>query len=742
MGRTFISILLVCFSFCMLKGSTVTENYNFKNIVIYWDASRAQHTNDHQKEFDFLDNYFNRYPNSKVKLIIFNTHIISEKDMMIKSSDWDVLKAILSNVTYDGVANYKLIKTDHSVDELMLFSSAAAYLGEIDVDLYAPRIVALASSKKPNIRLLYELAFYSGGYYANLTEVDIPKTVQALQEKKTLPRLQFVKDKSTTNQLISGFVYSNDEPLLNAKISIPKKNIATLSNDQGKYTIEAQAGDEIVYQYNGKKTSTIILNNEKTINVALVDTDTTLETVFIKSEVKTTANNVLIGDKVVDKSSLGYDVQQISSEAISADEVNLGEAMAGKFAGVQMGGGNDPGQMIIRGFDSFTLTNHPLFIIDGIPLPRSRPGNTSPMDLIDPNNIASISVLKGLAATNRYGSEGNSGVVLIKTKTGTSKVLDKPIVEKELQIDYKTYTKPLVVAKPFNSPYQSVLASYSSIDLAYSYFVEQVPQHLNTISFFTESADYFFEQGAKQKGTNALTNLIALFPEDTSILKIVAFKLEQHQVYELAQETYKKIIDKAPTLAQTYLDLANCYATAKNYPEALKLFKAITTNKINAIESFEGLQNQIRNDFKALLKKRDNSWNLNGIPKSLFYTTPQDLRIIIEFSHPQTNYKLQYINPNKNYFILTHTTEENQKTLLNELKEGITSEEFVLSATEKGTWFLNLILPITETIDYENPKFLRIKVYTNYNNSDEKMDTYHINLGRVSGSELFAKFTI
>ena len=716
-------------------------NENYKDVVIYWDASRSQKDSDHSKQFEFLDRYFTTYKNAKIKLVIYNTNIIDEKDLVLEGSDWSPLHRLLNSINYDGASNLNVINTRYDQDILLLFTDGKGCLGELSIDLYAPRIITISSTKNPNIRLLHETAFYNRGYYIDLTKDNIEDAISAIKNQKVLPRLKFFDDKIVQPNLITGYVYSNNSGLPNVSITIPGKNITTLSDANGKYVIAADPGDRIFYTHTQKKTSTFVLQDEKTINVELMDANNTLETVFIESKKEKDYEKVLIGDRVVNKNSLGYDVQTITTEDISSDEIDLGESMAGKFSGVQMGNNNDPGQMIIRGFGSFVNSNHPLFIIDGIPLPRSSPNRKQSMDMIDPNNIASITVLKGIAATNRYGSEGNSGVVLVKTKTASSKIVNKPKEKEELKIDYKVFQSTLSLGQDFDSPYKKMLKAYEEKD-PYQFYLKQAQANLNNISFFVECAEYFFEKGDQQKGVAVLSNLLEQYAEDTSVLKIMAFIAEHYKAFGIAQETYKRIIKIAPSLSQTYLDLANCYALDKHYSESLKLFKQMLDNKINDVESFEGLRSQIKNDFRDLLKKRNNTWKIGNVDKDLFYSAPQDFRIVIECSHPQTNYEMQYINPDKKYFILSHTPEANQTTMNQELNEGFTSEEFILSQTQKGKWYLNVIIPSKEKVDFKYPQFLRVKIYSNYGKPNENIENFILNLDRIAQSRLFANFTI
>ncbi|HNR74261.1 MAG TPA: TonB-dependent receptor plug domain-containing protein, partial [Cyclobacteriaceae bacterium] len=147
-----------------------------------------------------------------------------------------------------------------------------------------------------------------------------------------------------------------------------------------------------------------------------------------------------------EKKSLGYSVASVNSENIqSRSEVDPLRALQGKMPGVNIGGtGGAPGQSTkinIRGMSSMTGNTQPLFVVDGIPFDNStNEGTGSSQNTVfsnrafdlDPNNIESISILKGAAASALYGSRATNGVVVITTKAA------KKNSKKGLEITYNS----------------------------------------------------------------------------------------------------------------------------------------------------------------------------------------------------------------------------------------------------------------------------------------------------------------
>lgn len=223
---------------------------------------------------------------------------------------------------------------------------------------------------------------------------------------------------------ITGKVTGSDgEPVLGATIAIKGTTIGTISGLDGSYNLHIPAGsnaDTIVFSYIGKLTVMEPINGRTTISPVMEDDDVNVE------EVVVTALGISRKEK-----TLGYAATQVESdEIVRAKTSNVADALAGKVAGVQVSStSSNPGALsniVIRGFSSVTGSNQPLYIVDGIPV-TNRQSESSAVGVsmaaggisnISANDIESLTVLKGAAATALYGSRAANGVILITTKQG------------------------------------------------------------------------------------------------------------------------------------------------------------------------------------------------------------------------------------------------------------------------------------------------------------------------------------
>lgn len=231
------------------------------------------------------------------------------------------------------------------------------------------------------------------------------------------------------NQVITGTVTGEgNKPLPGATITLKGTSKAVTTNDEGKYSIEAKMGDEIVVSSVGHLPVTLKVNKAE-MNVALVLDKNELEEVVITAM-----------DQKRNPRELGYSVQTIDGDEIKESQRdNFLLGMQGRIAGLTItptsGLAGASAQIVLRGFNSMSQDNSPLFVVDGVVMDNTtistaeltgttenrREDFSNRISDINPNDIASITVLKGPEATALYGSQAGSGAIIITTKKSARK---------------------------------------------------------------------------------------------------------------------------------------------------------------------------------------------------------------------------------------------------------------------------------------------------------------------------------
>ncbi len=223
---------------------------------------------------------------------------------------------------------------------------------------------------------------------------------------------------------VSGSVQSDDGELLpGVSILVKGTTIGVVTDFNGNYTLSGVPTDAtLVFSFVGMTTQEVPVDGRSTINVTMVTSSIGVD------EVVVTALGISR-----EKKSLGYSVAEVEGESLQkVAQENVLNALSGKVAGVQInsvGGAGSSVSMVIRGASSLTSDNQPLFVVDGVPMNNTLNNVTemakdtkadygNAISDLNPEDIESISVLKGPSAAALYGSRAGNGVVLITTKSG------------------------------------------------------------------------------------------------------------------------------------------------------------------------------------------------------------------------------------------------------------------------------------------------------------------------------------
>lgn len=218
---------------------------------------------------------------------------------------------------------------------------------------------------------------------------------------------------------------SNGEPLQGVNVIVSRTSKGTVTDEKGNFQIQAGEGDVLTFSFIGYKTTKITLGASATVSITLVKSENTMNEVVITA--------LGIGRQ---KRAIGYSQEQIKgTELTQSNAPNVINALSGKMAGVNITSPNgvDGGttRIIIGGNNTINGDNQPLIIVDGMPMDNSISGAAkdvtapkdwgSPINLINPQDIEDMSVLKGPAAAALYGGRGANGVILITTKKGSKR---------------------------------------------------------------------------------------------------------------------------------------------------------------------------------------------------------------------------------------------------------------------------------------------------------------------------------
>jgi TonB-linked SusC/RagA family outer membrane protein len=304
---------------------------------------------------------------------------------------------------------------------------------------------------------------------------------------------------------ISGKILSDDgSPLSGVTVRVKGTTRSVQTDAAGNYTITAQTGDVLQFTYVGFELSESKVGTGNSADMRMLRTDNTLETVTVAMDIKRNPKE------------LGYSVQKVTgAEVAETQRENFVNGLQGRVAGLTVtptsGMAGSSTQIVLRGFNSLSLDNSPLFVIDGVIIDnqtmsenhggggagsglglasaRENQGNdySSRISDINPNDIETYTILKGPEATALYGSQAAGGAIVITTKKGNNAGRVNVSYDNSFRVSKQTrYPK---FQREYSGGANGVASSI------FSYFG---PKFAPGTDLYTNSFDQFFRTGFTQ----------------------------------------------------------------------------------------------------------------------------------------------------------------------------------------------------------------------------------------------------
>ena len=720
-----------------------------QKITIYWDASWSMKDKDLAIEFELLTNYFNTLQDVEVELISFGNAVNSTKNFTIVNGDWTSLKSVLLAIKYDGVAFYEILSKPSNSEVNLLFTDGIETIDELVVNTKKPTFI-INSSVLANHKLLKKQGIISQGNYINLNEVTIEQSLSLLRvsvkntpidyNKISESRSELIKNKSTNNSIISGVVYGQEGTLENVSVSVVGTTNGLVTDANGMFKILAKKGDTLLVSYVGMHRKKIIITDINEISVTLESNPDALEEIMIVGKGKGAVDEDDIEETAygkMEKKRLGYAVQSIKSDEIAPTTTEVTDIVQGKFSVSNSGSNDDISKMITRGFISINYNSHPLIVIDGTPLAI---GNSNLRDLVNPSNVENITILKGLGATNRWGSEAAGGVVLITTKTASFKGESKNKPYDSAKKRDNNYTENLTLLNTVvNTVYIKELKKLKTLGEVYNQYLIQRKNYVNDFLYFINVSDYVAQWGNKEMSSKILSNILEIDVNNADLLKLVAYKAEQNYDYLLARKAYEKIHRIRPNDAQSYRDLALIYQETGHYQKSLNIYNDIKMNKIPNTD-FSGLQKNINSESRRLVSLHKKELDIEKIQPAYLNSLNYDARIVFDWNDSNAEFELQFVNPQKSFFTWSHTKAKNRVRMDEEKRKGFNSEEFLLIDAPKGEWLINIENKTKK--NKKKPVVIKYTVYHNYGKTNETKELKIIILNNISKKQMIGKIII
>ncbi len=552
---------------------------------------------------------------------------------------------------------------------------------------------------------------------------------------------------------ISGIVTDYGQPLPRVNISIKGTSEGVQTDVKGKYTIQARPRDVLVFSFVGMQTVEIIVEDvTKVLNIQMEPKIEALDEVIVEQKIQQNQQQMFIdyGNNkniirtsfgYLDTENAGYAVNIIDGKELNPAAIDILSALQTKLPGTrivdygssQTGGGPSGRGLFIRGSGSANNPKPAIFEVDGNVF-------TSTPDFLIIDNIDRVAVLPGLAAVTRYGNIAAGGVIVINTKgsnimrePGSNKAYDQAKLRNNV-FDESSVQK---YAKREPPKYIQDMRAAKTLLEAEAIYGEQKIIYGSSPYFYLESAELFKQQwNTAGKDGAILKEMRNQYADNPVALKALAYTYEETDQLEDALALYIDIFKMRPRYAQSYRDLANMYTLTANYTKALGLYARYqTSRRLDTVKgALDGIDDIIRTEYNNLMTVKASS--LGGAASQEEASDYAGIRILIEWNNSEAEFDLQFVNPENQYLIWSHTMEDNEALILDEKTKGYSSEQFLIDRSLSGRWRINLKYLGNKSFE---PTTFKVTVYYDYGTPSQRRVTKVFDFSELNvNRELFS----
>jgi tetratricopeptide (TPR) repeat protein len=543
------------------------------------------------------------------------------------------------------------------------------------------------------------------------------------QISEELQNIQITKEESYRE--IYGYITSANVPLANVNISVKDTDRGVKTDNKGFYTLEAKEGEVLLFTHIGMQSLEVIIEDiTSVLHIKMRMKQDALDEVIIKTDRKHKAGftemdkprNITTSRGNIDTRKAGYSVSQVLGEDLNPAAITLGQALAGRFAGLNLRTDEFGREYaFLRPNGSISRSIPALWDVDGVIYETAPP--------LDLSNIEDVAIIRSMAGTVVYGSEGAGGVIVVHTKNATfdrngatsrSKLYTNKNIYREDALIYGE----LVSSEP---EYLLALDTIYNSEQAYKMYQKMIPLHGDLPNFYLDVSEYFEKrQLSRLRSSDILSEMGTTFSNDPEALKALAYAYQERGLYRKAVLIYKDIINLRPNYAQSFRDLGNAYVDLQEYKQAWRvymnyLYRGYRLDDSGAIGEIIYREMEALYIYKKDIAKIREAFELKGGPDG----HSNDVRMVFEWNTSEAEFELEFVNPEKQAYAMEHSFFADKDLIVNEKLKGYSSKEFIIEDVTKGDWLVNLSYFGNKT---DKPTYLKMTVYYNWGRTNQSQD--------------------
>ncbi|AYL93872.1 VIT domain-containing protein [Mucilaginibacter celer] len=422
------------------------------------------------------------------------------------------------------------------------------------------------------------------------------------------------------------------------------------------------------------------------------------------------------GNQLAEVVVVGYGVQRkvsVTGSVTTISPASVDNALAGRVAGVtatpSQGATGANSQVNVRGVNSITGAP-PLYIVDGVAV--------SNINSINPNNVASINILKDASATALYGARAANGVVVINTNGSRRAVADtvansSPVQNGGINVAYN----------PVTADYLKIIQKTAKA-AQYQKYIELRTSFSSNPVYYFDVADYFIKTGNAELGRRILSNLAELDLGSYELYKMLGYKLKQLGDVDGELFAFKKVTELRPLDPQSFRDYGWALEDAGQHQKALDVLYTAMTKSYNpdADGLYKGIEEVFLPEINRIIALNKGKLNLTGIDKKLIKAMPVDVRIVMDWNMNNTDIDLWVTDPNNEKCFYSHNRTEIGGRISRDMTQGLGPEQFLLKKAIPGTYKIEINYYGDRQATIAGPTTIMAEMFTHYGTPQEKKE--------------------
>ncbi|XOV66509.1 MAG: VIT domain-containing protein [Fluviicola sp.] len=697
------------------------EAPKYASVGLIWDASNSAKNRTIEKEFDFLEQYFQWNNNAEIHLYILRNDLEEIKGERLNANDFGRLKDLLRNIPFDGGSAYDQI--DYSKlkgDALMVFGDGLSNFGEQNLQLADVPIFTVNSSPSANHSHLKYISSATGGEYINLTNTKAENALKRLQSASFYYFGNNVSESyPTIPTAVDGYIHVAGIIDGATDISfefgtIDNRQQVEVTIDPSKYETDSGLLRRIWAQ---KKLADLDINHKKNKREI-----TELGT---KYSLVTRYTSLIVLDRIEDY--VEHEIMpppELRKEYYAAIEEKRGREESERSNHIKK---------VKEDFKNYVVWWNTDVDLSQI-LEEDKKLREERLSASEERAISSDSTVL-------------SGQVFYSMDAGAAQSLEET---EEMNISYNFSSNSDAISSGVNAEFKGkdrLTGKRGKISLAkwepdaayieplknasnqdvYAKYLELKKKHGETPSFFLDASDIFLEKGLNDIAIRVLSNIAEFELENHELMRVLAHRLEQLEYYGLAAAMYQEVLEIRKEEPQSYRDLGLCLAKKGEYQKAVNLLYSLAIKPWD--NRFPGIETIALVEMNRIIAKHSGKVNTERMDPELIKAMPTDVRVVLNWDSDNCDMDLWVTDPRGEKCFYSNKNTKIGGRMSNDFTRGYGPEQFVLKTAMKGDYKVQVNYYGTSSQRVSGPTTIQVQMITNYGKPNETIQEVTRRLG-------------